>query len=249
MAGHSKWSNIKHKKERSDAQKGKIFTKLGRELAVAVKQGGSDPSINSRLRDAIAKARSFNMPNDTISRSIKRAAGELDNVNYEEITYEGYGPGGVAVIVEAVTDNRNRTAGEMRYIFDRAGGSLGESGCVAWMFDRKGLLVVEKDIPLTEDDLMMEALEAGAEDIETLDDVYEIYTDPASFSSVREALEAKGLKFVSAGIEMIPQNTVLVEDIDQAKKLIKLIDAFEDHDDVQNVYANFNIPDEIMENL
>ncbi|HHU62957.1 MAG TPA: YebC/PmpR family DNA-binding transcriptional regulator [Clostridiales bacterium] len=243
MAGHSKWSNIKHKKERSDAQKGKLFTKLGRELAVAVKQGGSDPSTNSRLRDAIAKARSFNMPNDTITRSIKRAAGELENVNYEEITYEGYGPGGVAVIVEAVTDNRNRTASEMRYIFDRAGGSLGESGCVAWMFDRKGLLVVEKDIPLTEDDLMMEALEAGAEDIETLDDVYEIYTDPASFSSVREALEAKGLKFVSAGIEMIPQNTVTL-DQETAGKLEAMVEKLDDHDDVQNVYHNWDMPEE-----
>lgn len=243
MAGHSKWSNIKHKKERSDAQKGKLFTKLGRELAVAVKQGGSDPSTNSRLKDAIAKARSFNMPNDTITRSIKRAAGELENVNYEEITYEGYGPGGVAVIVEAVTDNRNRTASEMRYIFDRAGGSLGESGCVAWMFDRKGLLVVEKDIPLTEDDLMMEALEAGAEDIETLDDVYEIYTDPASFSSVREALEAKGLKFVSAGIEMIPQNTVTL-DQETAGKLEAMVEKLDDHDDVQNVYHNWDMPEE-----
>jgi YebC/PmpR family DNA-binding regulatory protein len=243
MAGHSKWANIKHKKERTDAQKGKIFTKLGRELAIAVREGGSDPSTNSKLRDAIAKAKSFNMPNDTISRSIKKASGELGNVNYEEITYEGYGPGGVAVIVEAVTDNRNRTAGEMRYIFDRAGGSLGASGCVAWMFDRKGLLITEKNIPLTEDDLMMEALEAGAEDIQVLDDVYEIYTDPASFSDVRETLEGKGVEFVSAGIEMIPQNTVSL-DQDTARKLEAMVEKLDDHDDVQNVYHNWDMPEE-----
>ncbi len=243
MAGHSKWSNIKRKKEKTDAQKGKIFTKLGRELAIAVREGGSDPSTNSKLRDAIAKAKSFNMPNDTISRSIKKASGELGNVNYEEITYEGYGPGGVAVIVEAVTDNRNRTAGEMRYIFDRAGGSLGASGCVAWMFDRKGLLIAEKNIPLTEDDLMMEALEAGAEDIQVLDDVYEIYTDPASFSDVREALEGKGVEFVSAGIEMIPQNTVSL-DQDTAEKLEAMVEKLDDHDDVQNVYHNWDMPEE-----
>ncbi|MGI6113697.1 MAG: YebC/PmpR family DNA-binding transcriptional regulator, partial [Mahellales bacterium] len=238
-----KWANIKHKKERTDAQKGKIFTKLGRELAIAVREGGSDPSTNSKLRDAIAKAKSFNMPNDTISRSIKKASGELGNVNYEEITYEGYGPGGVAVIVEAVTDNRNRTAGEMRYIFDRAGGSLGASGCVAWMFDRKGLLITEKNIPLTEDDLMMEALEAGAEDIQVLDDVYEIYTDPASFSDVRETLEGKGVEFVSAGIEMIPQNTVSL-DQDTARKLEAMVEKLDDHDDVQNVYHNWDMPEE-----
>ncbi|HPT79409.1 MAG TPA: YebC/PmpR family DNA-binding transcriptional regulator [Candidatus Atribacteria bacterium] len=241
MAGHSKWANIKHKKEKTDAQKGKIFTKLGRELAVAVKEGGgSDPSTNSRLRDAIAKAKAANMPNENIMRSIKKAAGELGSVTYENVTYEGYGPNGVAVIVEALTDNRNRTASEMRYIFDRNGGSLGATGCVSWMFDRKGVLVIENTGDIDPDALMMEALEAGAEDIEESEDAFEIYTDPSNFSAVRDALENANYKFVSASIEMIPQNTIKLE-ATQAEQVENLIDKLEDNDDVQNVFHNLEI--------
>ncbi len=241
MAGHSKWANIKHKKEKTDAQKGKIFTKLGRELAVAVKEGGgSDPATNSRLRDAIAKAKAANMPNDNIMRSIKKAAGELGSVTYEKVTYEGYGPNGVAVIVEALTDNRNRTASEMRYIFDRNGGSLGATGCVSWMFDRKGVLVVENTGDIDPDALMMEALEAGAEDIEESEEAFEIYTDPSNFSAVREALENANYRFASASIEMIPQNTVKLN-AEQAEQVENLIDKLEDNDDVQNVFHNLEI--------
>ena len=205
MAGHSKWANIKHKKSKTDAQRGKLFTKIGRQIAVAVKEGGSDPETNPRLRDAIANARAANMPNDNIIRSIKRAAGELGNVTYEEITYEGYGPNGVAVIVQALTDNRNRTAGEMRYIFDRSGGSLGATGCVSWMFDRKGLILIENSEDIDEDELMMQALEAGAEDIELEDGLFEILTDPADFTQVREGLEKSGYKIASAEVAMLPK--------------------------------------------
>lgn len=201
MAGHSKWSNIKHKKEKTDAQRGKIFTKLGREIAVAVKEGGSDPESNSRLRDAIAKARAANMPNDNIQRSIKRASGELGSVTYDEVIYEGYGPNGVAVIVEALTDNRNRTASEIRHIFDRSGGSLGATGCVAWMFDRKGVIIVENNDDLDEEALIMDALEAGAEDVEDSDEIIEIFTDPSSFSSVRDALEEGATSSYQQGLK------------------------------------------------
>lgn len=246
MAGHSKWANIKHKKEKTDAQRGKIFTKIGREIAVAVKEGGgSDPNVNSRLKDVIAKARANNMPNDNIMRSIKRAAGEGETVHYENVTYEGYGPNGVAVIVEVLTDNRNRTASEMRYIFDRNGGSLGATGCVAWMFDRKGLLVIEKSKISDEDELMLTAIEAGAEDVAEESEVYEIYTSPTEFSSVREALEQAGYAFASAGLEMIPQNTVQMDE-EQAQKVVRLIDMMEDNDDVQNVYHNADFPDDFM---
>jgi YebC/PmpR family DNA-binding regulatory protein len=238
MAGHSKWANIKHKKEKTDAQRGKIFTKIGREIAVAVKEGGSsDPSINSRLKDVIAKARANNMPNDNIMRSIKKAAGEDSSVNYEDVTYEGYGPNGVAIIVEVLTDNRNRTASEMRYIFDRNGGSLGATGCVSWMFDRKGVIIIENNGELDEDTLMMEAIEAGAEDVSDGEEAYEIYTDPADFSAVRDALEQAGFTFASAGIEMVPQNTVQLDE-EQAAKVNNLIDMMEDNDDVQNVFHN-----------
>lgn len=238
MAGHSKWANIKHKKEKTDAQRGKIFTKLGREIAVAVKVGGgSDPNINSALRDVIAKAKAANMPNDTIMRSIKKASGELDNVNYEEITYEGYGPHGVAIIVQALSDNRNRTAGDMRYIFDRSGGSLGATGCVSWMFDRKGILIIEKSEEVDEEELMLQALEAGAEDISDEGDVYQVLTDPAQFSQVRENLDNEGYSFVSAEVEMIPQNYVKLS-AEQAEQVLLLIEKLEDHDDVKNVYYN-----------
>lgn len=240
MAGHSKWANIKHKKSKTDAQRGKLFTKIGRQIAVAVKEGGSDPETNPRLRDAIANARAANMPNDNIIRSIKRAAGELGNVTYEEITYEGYGPNGVAVIVQALTDNRNRTAGEMRYIFDRSGGSLGATGCVSWMFDRKGLILIENTGDIDEDELMMQALEAGAEDVELEDGLFQILTDPADFTQVREGLEKSGYKIASAEVAMLPQNYVQLtgEQYDQA---LSLFEKLEDHDDVQNVYHNLEL--------
>ncbi|NLO83760.1 MAG: YebC/PmpR family DNA-binding transcriptional regulator [Clostridiales bacterium] len=240
MAGHSKWANIKRKKEKTDAQRGKIFTKLGREIAVAVREGGSDPDTNPRLRDAIAKAKAANMPNENIQRNIKKASGELGTVNYEEVTYEGYGPNGVAIIVEALTDNRNRTASDIRHIFDRAGGSLGASGCVAWMFDRKGLLVLDKDDSIDEDELMMLALDAGAEDISDEDEVFEIITSPSDFSKVRESLEKAGYSFASAEVAMIPQNYVDVDEEAQ-EKIMALIERLEDHDDVQNVFTNLNM--------
>ena len=241
MSGHSKWANIKHKKEKTDAQRGKIFTKIGREIAVAVKEGGgSDPEVNSRLKDIIAKAKANNMPNDNILRSIKKAAGEAGSVSYENILYEGYGPNGVAIIVEALTDNRNRTASEMRYIFDRNGGSLGASGCVSWMFDRKGVIVIENNGEVEEDALMMEAIEAGAEDVSDNAEAYEIYTDPVNFSAVRDALEKSGYSFASTGIEMVPQNTVQLKE-EQAEKVMNLIDMMEDNDDIQNVYHNMEV--------
>jgi YebC/PmpR family DNA-binding regulatory protein len=239
MAGHSKWANIKRKKEKTDAQKGKLFTKMGRELAVIVKQGGSDPESNSKLKDAIAKAKAANMPNDSIMRSIKKAAGDVDSANYEEIVYEGYGPGGVAVIVEAMTDNRNRTAGDIRHFFDKFGGNLGTTGCVAFMFDKKGLILIEKTGNIDEDSLMMEVLEAGAEDFSLQEDYFEITTDPSDFSSVREALENKDYQFVSAEIEMVPQTMTKLTDSKQIELMDRLVESLEDLDDVQNVYHNW----------
>jgi len=243
MAGHSKWANIKHKKGKADAARGKIFTKLGKEIAMAAK-AGSDPETNGKLRDAIAKAKSHNMPNDIILRAIKKAAGELGNVDYEEITYEGYAPGGVAVIVTALTDNRNRTASEVRHIFDKNGGSLGVTGAVSWMFDKKGLIIVEKTDDIDEEDLMMKALDAGAEDFSAEEDSYEIITDPADFSDVRLALEKQGVPMASAEITMIPKNTVTVTDEEDVKKIYKMLDMFDDNDDVQDVYHNAELPDE-----
>lgn len=243
MSGHSKWNNIKRKKEKNDSQKGKIFTKIGREIAVCVRQGGPDPLVNSKLADVIAKAKANNMPNDTIMRSIKKAAGEGDNVNYEEITYEGYGPAGVAVILEIVTDNRNRTAGEIRHIFDKAGGSMGASGCVSWMFDKKGIIIIDKDPKIDEEALMMQAIEAGAEDFAAQEDSFEITTAPDDFSQVRKALEEAGYTFAEAQLELIPQNTIKVEG-DNLTKILKMLDQFEDNDDVQNVYHNAELPEE-----
>ncbi len=237
MSGHSKWATIKHKKGKADAAKGKIFTKIGRELSVAVKMGGSDPDMNPRLRDAIAKAKSNNMPNENVTRVIKKAAGENDDVIYEEIMYEGYGPGGVAVIVEAMTDNKNRTASNVRFYFDKNGGSLGATGCVNWMFDLKGAIAIEKADNIDEDALMMMALDAGAEDFQVNDDIYEIITDPGDFSAVRDELERQGIVFLGAELQRIPQNTV---DIDEelAEKINKMLDMMEEDDDVQNVYHN-----------
>ena len=239
MSGHSKWNNIKNKKEKS-AQKGKIFTKIGREIAVAVKEGGADPSTNSRLRDCIAKAKANNMPNDNITRSIKKASGELGDINYESIVYEGYGAGGTAVLVDVLTDNRNRTASEMRHAFDKNGGSMGASGCVAWMFDRKGVLIISRESGADEDELMNAAIEAGADDFNADEDVFEITTDPAEFSAVRETLEAAGYVFESAEQDMIPQNTVDLDE-KQASQVERLLEVLEDNDDVQNVYHNANL--------
>ena len=243
MAGHSKWSNIKNKKGRTDAERGKIFTKIGRQIAVAVKEGGSDPETNPRLRDAIATAKAANMPNDNINRSIKRASGDLGNVTYEEVTYEGYGPGGVAVIVDALTDNRNRTAGEMRYIFDRNGGNLGATGCVSWMFDRKGILVIEESQETDEEDLMLQALEYGAEDMELDDGIFEILMNPADFSDVRKGLEEAGYTIASGEVAMIPQNLVDLSD-KEYEEALGMFEKLEDHDDVQKVYFNLLIKDE-----
>ena len=243
MAGHSKWSNIKNKKGKADAARGKVFTKIGKEISIAAK-AGSDPEANSKLRDAIAKAKANNMPNDTVQRAIKRGAGELGDVNYEEIVYEGYAPGGVAVIVNTLTDNRNRIAGDVRYIFDKNGGSLGNSGCVAWMFDKKGLIIVEKQDSVDEEELLMLALEAGAEDLVTAEDSYEIYTDPADFSEIRLNLEKEGLVMASAEVTMIPQNTVDVTTEDDTYKINKMFEMFDDNDDVQDFYHNAELPDE-----
>ena len=244
MSGHSKWANIKNKKEKTDAQRGKVFTKIGREIAIAVKEGGADPANNSKLRDVIAKAKANNMPNDNITRSIKKAAGEGGSVNYEEITYEGYGPGNMAVIVEVLTDNRNRIAAEMRHIFDKSGGNLGASGCVSWMFDKKGLIVIERSALLDEDEVMMQALDAGAEDFNAMEDAFEVYTAPADFSAVREALEAAGYTFISAEVRMLPQNTVNVEDAETVEKIERFLERLDDNDDVQEVYHNAVMSDE-----
>lgn len=244
MAGHSKWANIKHKKGKADAQRGKIFTKIGREIALAVREGGSDPSVNGKLRDVIAKAKANNMPNDNINRSIKKAAGETDNVIFEEITYEGYAPGGVAVICEVVTDNRNRTASEVRHIFDRNGGSLGTTGSVGYMFDFKGLLMIERADGIDEEELMMHALEAGAEDVIVNEDGYEIYTAPGDFSSVRDALDADGYVFLSAERQKIPQNTIEVTDEEALQKIQKLLEMLDDNDDIMEVYHNAELPEE-----
>jgi YebC/PmpR family DNA-binding regulatory protein len=242
MSGHSKWHNIQAKKGKSDAARSNAFTKIGREIAIAVKQGGPNPDSNSRLRDVISKAKAANMPNDNIKRSIQKASGELNSVNYEECTYEGYASGGVAMIVEALTDNKTRTVNNVRHSFDKCGGAMGNSGCVSYMFDKKGVILVDGK-GLDEDDLMMMALDAGADDVVADEDVYEVTTAPQDFGAVREALEAKGLTLISAEVEMVPQNTVDVDE-ETARKVIKLIDMLEDDDDVQNVWHNANLPEE-----
>lgn len=244
MSGHSKWSNIKRKKEKTDGARAKIFTKIGRELAVAVKEGGgADPSVNSKLKDCIAKAKANNVPNDNIERIIKKAAGASDSEKYEGITYEGYGPNGVAVIVETLTDNRNRTAGDLRHYFDKFGGNLGTPGCVSFMFSKKGVIIIEKE-DLNEDKVMEDALEAGASDFLADDDVFEVYTEPEDFSGVREDLENKGYTFASAEIEMVPSNYSAIDDEENIIKMQKLLDILEDNDDVQNVWHNWEMPQE-----
>ncbi|MDH7480231.1 MAG: YebC/PmpR family DNA-binding transcriptional regulator [Syntrophomonadaceae bacterium] len=248
MSGHSKWANIKHRKAKQDAQRGKIFTKLGRELILAARAGGGDPATNLRLKMAVNKAREANMPMENITRAIKRGTGEIEGAAYEEVVYEGYGPGGVAVMLSAATDNRNRTAAEIRHIFSKNGGSLGESGCVAWMFSRKGVLNLE-ETALDEDELLMLALEAGAEDLRLEGGVAEIITAPEDFEKVRDSLARSGLTFTRAEVTMVPQNVVSVSDRQQADAILRLVDLLEDHDDVQEVYANFDIPDAIMDSL
>ncbi len=244
MSGHSKWANIKHKKGKADAQRGQSFTKIGREIAIAVREGGGDPTVNGKLRDIIAKAKAVNMPNDNISRSIKKAAGESDNVIFEEISYEAYAPGGIALIVEVVTDNRNRTGSEVRHILEKHGGSLGTTGSVSYMFDFKGLLLIERAAGIIEDDLMMHALDAGAEDVQVCEEGFEVYTAPNDFSAVREALEAKGYTFLTAERRKIPQTTISIQDIEILGKVRKIIELLEDNDDVMEVFHNAELPEE-----
>ncbi|KEI11243.1 transcriptional regulator [Clostridium novyi B str. ATCC 27606] len=243
MSGHSKWHNIQAKKSKNDAAKGKIFTKIGRELILAARDGGSNLDTNSKLRDVVAKAKAANMPNDTIDRAIKKGAGELEGITYEEIVYEGYAPGGVAVMVKCLTDNRNRSAASVRHKFDKYGGNLGANGCVSYMFQRKGQLVIEKTDEIDEEELMMQALEAGAEDFSAEEEVFEITTDPADFSEVREELEKNGYSFLEADITMIPDVMTAV-DMETAPKTQKLLDMLDDDDDVQDVYHNAEYPEE-----
>ena len=239
MSGHSKWSNIKHKKEKSDAQKAKIYTKLGREIAVAVKSGGPDPSVNARLKDIIAKARANNMPSDNVQRCIKKAAGGEDTSNYEEIIYEGYGPSGVAVIVEALTDNKNRTAADVRHAFDKFGGNMGATGCVSWSFKELGIIVIEKEDSMDDDEMTMEALDMGAEDFEVMDECYEITTSPEDFGAVRDAIEEKGYTILEAEVSKIPDNYTKLTDEKDITNMQRLIDILEENDDVQNIYHSW----------
>ncbi len=243
MSGHSKWANIKHRKGKADAMRGNMFTKIGREIAIAVKSGGPDPTANSRLRDVIAKAKTNNMPNDNIQRSIRKAAGEGDGANYEEISYEGYGPSGVAVIVDVLTDNRNRAAGDIRHFFDKFGGNMGTTGCVAFLFDQKGQILIEREDGMDEDTVMMAALEAGAEDFNAEEEYFEVLTAPADFSAVREALETQGYSFENAELTMIPKTTTVLQDPDAVDSMEKLIEKLEEHDDVQHVWHNWETND------
>lgn len=243
MAGHSKWHNIKNKKGKEDAKRAKIFTKLTRYIIVAVREGGPDPEFNPALKAAIEKAKAANMPNDNIERAIKKGIGESGANAFEEIKYEGYGPGGIAVFVTCLTDNRNRTASDVRHAFDKFGGNLGQSGCVSYMFDKKGLILIERQDGISEDDLMMEALDLGAEDINIDEDGFEIITSPEDFNQVRDGLSERGYKFAAAEISYIPQNTVALTDEEDMKNMMKLIETLEENDDVQEVYHNWEIPE------
>jgi len=248
MSGHSKWSTIKHKKGAADAKRGKIFTKIIKEITIAARMGGGDPEGNARLRQAILVAKAENMPKDNIERAIKKGTGELAGAaSYEEVTYEGYGPGGVAVLVEVMTDNKNRTVAEVRHIFSKHGGNLGENGCVAWMFDKKGSIVFDKS-EVDEDELMELVLESGGEDVKEDESQFEVITDPDSFENVKDAIEHAGFSYILAEISMVPQTTVKL-DKHRAVQMLKLMEKMEDNDDVQHVYANFDIPDEVMEKL
>ena len=241
MSGQSKFANIKHKKEKNDAAKGKMFTIIGKEIAVAVKEGGADPDNNSKLRDVIAKAKANNMPNDTIERGIKKAAGNVNAVNYESVTYEGYGPNGTAIIVDALTDNKNRTAANVRNAFTKGGGNVGTQGCVSFMFDKKGQIIIDKEeCDMEADELMMIALDAGAEDFSDEEECYEVLTQPEEFSAVREALEAAGVKMTEAEVTMIPQNYVTLTDEESIKKMNRIIDLLDEDDDVQEVFHNWD---------
>lgn len=246
MSGHNKWSTIKHKKGAADAKRGKVFTKIIKEISVAAKLGGGDPAANPRLRTAIDKAKAENMPKDNIERAIKKGAGGMEGVTYEEIVYEGYGPGGAAVLVEVLTDNRNRSVSDIRSIFTKCNGNMGEAGCVAWLFDKKGLIVYDKSVDF--DQLFEAAIEVGAEDVAEQDEQIEVTTEPGAFIEVREALEAKGFKHLNAETTMIPQTQVVLEG-KQAENMLKLMDRLEDNDDVQNVYSNFDISSEEMEKM
>lgn len=248
MSGHSKWHNIRLRKGKQDAERGKIFTKLAREIIVAAKAGGGNPDANIRLRLAVQKARENSMPADNIKRAIQRGTGELEGVNYEEVTYEGYGVAGVAVLAQCLTDNRNRTVADLRNIFSKCGGNLGESGSVAWMFDQKGVVTIPAE-NADEDTVMMATLDAGAEDIRTEGDTIEVVCKPEDLQAVREALNSAGIAYTEADISMIPKTTVRVEGSKEASQIIRLVEMIEDHDDVQNVFANFDIPEEIMQEV
>lgn len=245
MAGHSKWNNIKNKKGKMDTQRAKIFTKLARYITVAAREGGDDPEYNASLKNAIEKAKAENMPNDNIDRAIKKGIGDTDGAKYEEITYEGYGPSGVAVLVNCLTDNRNRTASDVRHAFDKFGGNLGSTGCVGFMFDRKGLIVIEKSSDIDEEELMMQSIEFGAEDFSSEDEVYETITSLEDFSDVRDSLQEVGYKFSSADLEYIPQTTSKLEEEQDIKNMIKMLDMLEDNDDVQKVSHNWEVPDDL----
>lgn len=244
MSGHSKWANIKHKKEKSDSQRAKVFTKIGREMAVAIKEGGPDPAVNGKLRDLIAKAKANNVPNDNIERAIKKAAGEGNKNEYEECVYEGYGPNGVAVIVEALTDNRNRTAADVRHFFDKFGGNLGNTGCVSYLFSKKGIVVLENDGSLEEDAVMEDVMEAGAEDMDFGEEAIEIECETGAVSEVREYLADKGYTVVSAEVEQVPSTYVTLTDEEDIRKMNLLLDNLEDDDDIQNVFHNWEMPEE-----
>ena len=245
MSGHSKWSSIKHKKGAADAKRGRIFTRLIKEITVAARLGGGDPDGNPRLRTAIQAAKSENMPKDNIERAIKKGTGELEGTSYEEVSYEGYGPGGAAILIECLTDNKNRTVADIKHIFDRFGGSLGAPGCVAWMFEKRGMILFEKD-KVDEEKLLDAALEAGAEDVKEEETEFEVIMAPSDFETVKKAFDDGGMVYSVAEVSMAPQNTVKLEG-KKAEQMLKLMDAFEDNDDVNNVYANFDIPDEVME--
>lgn len=250
MSGHSKWANIKHRKAKVDAQRGRLFTKLGRAILVAARSGGGDPEANPALKLAIARAREANMPVDNINRLIARATGEAEGVNYEEVSYEGYAPGGVAVLLKALTDNRNRTTSEIRYIFSRNGGSLGEAGCVAWMFEMKGFISIPWDgSSFDEEELMLLLIEAGADDVKEEENSIEVITSPTEVENFKALLNEKGVKYSVAEATMLPKTTVSITDRGTAEKVLRLMDALEDHDDVQNVYANFDIPEELMNQI
>jgi len=248
MSGHSHWAGIKHKKAANDAKRGRLWSKIARMIIVSAKAGGGDPNMNLTLRYAIDKAKAANMPKDTIEKAVKKGTGGLDGVSYEEVLYEGYAPGGIAIMVDGLTDNRNRTAPEIKKIFEKKGGSFGASGCVNWMFDKKGVITVRTDV-IEENDLMEIALSAGADDMEVIGDVYELTCDPASYEQLKKTLDEKNISTEIAEISMVPQNTIPVNDVDKARKVLGLMEDLEDHEDVQNVYANFDIPDDIVAKL